>query len=630
VRVILSKKIGWNFPANDDGQEIGLNDPGIETFKDNPLSSLAREGLQNSADAADESNKPVEVHFKKLELPSSEFPGHAEFKKTLQACRTYAQSSKQTVAFCDKALEVLGGPMLPVLQISDYNTTGLTIGAKNDRTSDWFKLTKSVGVSDKNAGKLGSFGIGKHAPFACSDLRTVFYGTKDINQATAFQGVSKLVTHFRDKKVRTQGTGYFGIRTGNAPLPDFKSVPLFERKRVGADVYVMGFHDYPDWESQIIKTVIESFFVAIHQGKLIVKVGKTTLNKTSLPDQIKKHYAESDSNFYADAYYQALTSDDALEFIEEDFLGMGTIRLRLLENKDFRKKVAMFRRSGMKIFDKGHFQTPLRFAGVFTVEGQALDAMLRTLENPNHSLWEAGRGADPASSKKVLRDIYAWVNDKVRVLGGSENVTEVDAEGVSQYLPDDIEDESGTPLQIEAINEEPTEFIEMRVRSTPPSSGPIYEPAEKDQGDGDEDGEQEEGGAFDPTEDDSNESGESDAGGHEVDDSTGSNKTDRGQRRVEISKVRIFCTDVNTGAYRLLFDPSAQGVTNLRVFVIGEVGVEPAPIATYSVNGGKQAIPNGEKGLIGPLALPAGKRAAVDVVLDNGLRCALGVHAYGN
>jgi hypothetical protein len=134
VRVILSKKTGWNFPANDDGQEIGLNDPGIETFKDNPLSSLAREGLQNSADAADDSNKPVEVHFKKLELPSSAFPGHAEFKKTLQACRTYAQSSKQTVAFCDKALEVLAGPMLPILQISDYNTTGLTIGAKNDRT----------------------------------------------------------------------------------------------------------------------------------------------------------------------------------------------------------------------------------------------------------------------------------------------------------------------------------------------------------------------------------------------------------------------------------------------------------------------------------------------------------------
>ena len=73
------------FPANDDGQENGLNDPGIEAFKDNPLASLAREGLQNSSDAADSSGKPVEVHFVRLEIPSSEFPGCADFKKTLQA-----------------------------------------------------------------------------------------------------------------------------------------------------------------------------------------------------------------------------------------------------------------------------------------------------------------------------------------------------------------------------------------------------------------------------------------------------------------------------------------------------------------------------------------------------------------
>lgn len=42
----LRRNIGWNFPNNDEGQESGLNDPGIETFKDHPLTSLAREVLQ--------------------------------------------------------------------------------------------------------------------------------------------------------------------------------------------------------------------------------------------------------------------------------------------------------------------------------------------------------------------------------------------------------------------------------------------------------------------------------------------------------------------------------------------------------------------------------------------------------
>src|SRR6201999_2640004 len=135
--------------------------------------------------------------------------------------------------------------------------------------------------SDKNAGKLGSFGIGKHVPFACSDLRTVFYGTKDNQGNTAFQGVAKLVSHRRDKKIITQGTGYFGNKNGNQPVLSFDRVsPIFERKKVGADIYVMGFHPFEDWEGQIIKTVIESFFLAIHNSTLIVKVGKTTLNKT--------------------------------------------------------------------------------------------------------------------------------------------------------------------------------------------------------------------------------------------------------------------------------------------------------------------------------------------------------------
>jgi len=57
-----------------------------------------------------------------------------------------------------------------ILRIADFNPTGLVVGEKDDRSSDWFKVTKAVGVSDKNAGKLGSFGIGKHAPSQCSDL----------------------------------------------------------------------------------------------------------------------------------------------------------------------------------------------------------------------------------------------------------------------------------------------------------------------------------------------------------------------------------------------------------------------------------------------------------------------------
>ncbi len=630
--MIFKKNLGWNFPTNDDGQHNGANDAGIETFKDNRLYSLAREVVQNSCDAAAASTKrPVEVHFQLLEIPTSEFPGVEDFKKAVQGCAAYWKTSKQTVAFCKEALAVLAEPMLRVMKISDFNTTGVLVGNVTDINSDWFKLTKAVGASDKSEGKLGSFGIGKHAPFACSDLRTVFYGTVDDQEALAFQGVCKLPSHKREKLI-TQGTGYYGNKVGNKPLPDFSKLsPIFERKKTGADVYVMGFHPFPEWEDNVIKSVIESFFVAIHNGQLIVKVGKTSLNRTSLPSHIKKHYTEPDPHFFADEYYSALTSDEAAEFTEDDFLGYGKIRLRVLENKLFKKKVAMLRKSGMKIFNKGNFQTPLRFSGVFTAEGEKLDALLRELEPPSHDQWREDRGDDPAVSKKVLNKLYGWVHDKVRELVSTDDQTEVDAEGISQYLPDEIEDDpKGTPLQTETIHDEPEPVLDMHIRSTPSSTAPVFEPDVHAEGD-EEDGE---GGSPDgpPNETDGAGGGGGVKGGgaHRQPAKNGHGDTADGHKRIELGNVRIYCSDPAAGRYRLLFEPQSGDANQLRVFVIGEVGVEPAPIKTFSVNGGAEMPGASERGLIAPILLPKGQRAALDVVLKDSLRCALGVSAYAN
>lgn len=629
--MIFKKNQGWNFPTNDDGQQNGFNDAGIETFKDNRLHSLAREVLQNSSDAAATSTKkPVEVHFKLMEIPSSEFPGVEDYRRAMQACASYWKTSKQTVAFCKEGLAVLSQPILRILRISDYNTTGVRGANLGDINSDWFKLTKAVGASDKSEGKLGSFGIGKHAPFACSDLRTVFYGTKDDAGVIGFQGVCKLPS-FKSDGLITQGTGYYGNRKGNKPLLEFSRLsPIFERDKTGADIYIMGFHPFPDWESGVIKSIIESFFVAIHNGQLIVRVEKTTLNRTSLPSHIKKHYAQPDAHFFADEYYRALVSDEAAEFSEDDFLGYGRISMRVLEDKSFKKKVAMLRRSGMKIFDKGHFQTPLRFSGVFTAEGEKLDALLRELEPPSHDQWREDRGDDPATSKKVLNKLYGWVNEKVRELVSFDAETEVDAEGVSQFLPDDMEDSAnGKPLMVETINEEPSAILEMRIRSTPTLTAPTFEPTTSMES---EDGEEEGDGLAELPSEINGGGVSGGGGGHQSGTRTGrkgDTETHDNRKRIEIQNVRIYCADPATGKYRLLFEPKNADATHIRLFIIGEVGAEPAPIKEFSINGGPQteAI---EQGVVGPVTLQEGRRAVLDVVLKNSLRCALGVAAYAD
>ena len=42
----------WYFPSNDHGENKGINDSGVATFRGTPLKSLAREICQNSLDAA--------------------------------------------------------------------------------------------------------------------------------------------------------------------------------------------------------------------------------------------------------------------------------------------------------------------------------------------------------------------------------------------------------------------------------------------------------------------------------------------------------------------------------------------------------------------------------------------------
>ena len=46
----------------------------------------------------------------------------------------------------------------------------------------------------------GTFGIGKVAPFVCSELRTVFYNTKNIQNESAFIWKSIFTTHGKPKK----------------------------------------------------------------------------------------------------------------------------------------------------------------------------------------------------------------------------------------------------------------------------------------------------------------------------------------------------------------------------------------------------------------------------------------------
>ena len=134
------------FLPNEAGEKEGLGDAGIETFRDTPYASCAREAGQNSRDAAKE--LPVRITFDIRRLGHDEFPSYAELREAIEACRAEASQDRET-AFFDNAADVIGKARIPVLEIADSNTTGL-IGPPDVHGTPFHSLVKASGVTVKS------------------------------------------------------------------------------------------------------------------------------------------------------------------------------------------------------------------------------------------------------------------------------------------------------------------------------------------------------------------------------------------------------------------------------------------------------------------------------------------------
>ena len=155
------------FLSNEGDIDVGLGDAGIETFRDTPYASIARECGQNSSDAR--SKNPVCLSFDLIEVNSSEIPSLESFRSSIDCCLKKARESdiEKEVGFFERAKNSLSKDSIKILKISDTNTKGL-IGPCVQGTP-FHSLLKGSGVSVKNDPTSGgSFGIGKNAAFAVS------------------------------------------------------------------------------------------------------------------------------------------------------------------------------------------------------------------------------------------------------------------------------------------------------------------------------------------------------------------------------------------------------------------------------------------------------------------------------
>ena len=449
--------VGWYFPVLNGGGEEGYTSNDIEAFKGEDLYvNLARETCQNSLDAKEpDAEDPIVVKYELREFDVDAYPFFTQYKECIDRCKKYWEGRpdrmpERLAHLLTRALRVYKSGKIPVLVVSDYNTPGL-IGSQTDPVSNSFNaLVYAPGVSYKESDtSAGSFGIGRNAPFACSDLSCVCYNTKAKDGGEAFAGVAKLATMCNEEGKRTLSQGRYQHNDDEneqwrpiRPSDNDDFANLFHRDEHGTDVIIFGFQEVEDWQKQLEIAVLNNFFLAIHQKKLVVEVQGNVIDADTIAGIFQK-YAEEKSVRLTHQYYKAIIDPNStrcdlsiLEDNDAEFIIRTDSEIETL------KSVAWFRGSGMLIRSyrpQGVFRP---YVAVFIAKGN-LDKVLRDTEPARHNDWDYKRiDNDPearAQGRKAIQGLMRKIKDELKSTCESVVDDTIDAAGAADYLPDSLD-----------------------------------------------------------------------------------------------------------------------------------------------------------------------------------------------
>ncbi|EJS64562.1 hypothetical protein COF07_19190 [Bacillus wiedmannii] len=442
----------WKFPNGQGLTPKGVNNPSIEIFLDNVAESLTREVLQNSLDAKDKSKEEaVEIRFDFFEMPTENISNIKSIKDEAlpKALELWTEkNNKDTLDFLKRFSDVLHAPKVPVLKISDYNTTGLN-------KKKYESLVLGDGYSEKDdTDSAGSKGIGKAAPFAASDLRMVFYNTLANEGTEKSVGVMNFVS-FKIKEenfITQERATCVDAETDYIAEQQTFGYPKRKNDEFGTDIFIIGLKNYDEWTQNIVLSTLNNFLLAIIQGKLVVKVGKReTINDVTVHSLMKRIYEENTLSGDTKAqflktyrFYEVLTSEQTLDFdLDERFIkypfvkDVADAKLYLLQHEPANRTVLQTRAAGMKIYERNRVSGNINFSGVFQALGKELNAYLKDLENANHDTWSIDRkqGVAHQEAADFLKDLLQWYKAKVQEAFADISTDVIDAFGVNDLLP---------------------------------------------------------------------------------------------------------------------------------------------------------------------------------------------------
>jgi len=619
---MMDKNLKWHFVSTGGGDEDGLNNSKVEYFSGDFNYYLARETIQNSIDARKDKSQPVEVIFKLENFKTKDFPGINQMCDILTRGAEYWAESPETKKFLNSAKNILSQNEIPFLRISDYNTLGLN-GSDDDKKGGWYSLVRSTGNSSKASGEGGSFGIGKGAPFAASNLRIVFYATKNDAAVSIFQGKAELVSFKDEDSDIKRGVGSYGFSQNS--VRDIAHIPeCFWRKKQGTDIIVAGYKVTNDWIEDLIKSILRNFWYAIFNQDLIVEVEGKKISKKNLQEYLVDYFSKEPFKDYIQPtgnplqYYLAVKEGKELGGNRKlQNLGFCKFYFRLTELP--MNYVSMIRASHMVIYSR-LFMFPGNYAGVFICDDENGNRLLRKMEPPEHDKWEPRRNSD--KGEKIISEITTFIRECLNKLKDNQTYESLEIPELQKYLPydDEGEDEgngkdpnngsyTGKEGEIEtsSLIQKSERFNEKTVIN--PTKVSVINI--KTNFGGKEEGE---GGK-----NNKNKGGNKKAGGGE------GNKPTRKKKEIH---VRSYLIEENSNelTYKAILISSIGTKCNLKIMAVGEEGSEPIHLKKVFDDNNTRFLFSGNK--IQHVKFEIGIKQEVKFTIESPIKVALNIEAY--
>ena len=448
----LEKGCIWNF-WDEGPQDIGRNNALQIAFRGNEYYSIVRESIQNSMDVWDKNSfpdQPVIVKFSKYSLNKKDFPGFFAIKDHLESIKAYF-TDKDTKELIDGMLKIVNKEYVDCLKISDYNTLGMQY-TEGDPNSDFYKFLRAQGVTrGSESGTGGSFGFGKGAYFAMSLLKTVLVSTMDCHGKNYFEGSCHLMTHRMNNR-RLGAVGYYDSKNGY-PICDRSEIPTtLIRNEQGTDISIIGLSKDENYVEKMVKSVLNSFWLAIYNKKLEVFIEEIAINKNTLdllmeeyfPDDLtdrsndqNSELANPKSYYYSVRYFDPKRKDSEFKMFEEQLKNLGRCQLFVYRKDGLSNKTMHVRSPNMLIYKKLNQNILKGYSAVFVCENEWGNNLLRQMENPQHNEWNQNNapvinetGSVQPRFKSAYKEYNEWIKNCIRSLltdfGTSSSISGVD------------------------------------------------------------------------------------------------------------------------------------------------------------------------------------------------------------